>query len=326
MNTLYKLASMAGLSTMSGNQISPIVEKEYIQHLAEFGKSYGTKEEYQFRLALFAEKHAAIAEHNSENGSFTLGHNKFSDWTADEYKKLLGFKKNQRSHMVKSSNYTILDTSNIPDSIDWRERGAVNAVKDQGQCGSCWAFSATAAIEGAHYMATNQLLRLSEQQLVDCDTQSDGCNGGLQEYAMDYIESNQQELEADYAYTAKDGTCQTDASKGKVLVEQIHDVQPESVDQLKAAINKGPTSVTIEADKLVFQMYQKGIFDSDKCGTNLDHAVTAVGYGSEDGQDYYIIRNSWGSIWGEDGYIRIAAKEGKGICGIQQVSLWASTN
>jgi len=147
---------------MSGNQVSPIVEREYVQHLAEFGKSYGTKEEYQFRLALFAEKHAAIAEHNAQNGSFVLGHNKFSDWTHEEYKRLLGFKKNQRSPKVKSSNYTILDTSSIPDSIDWRERGAVNAVKDQGHCGSCWAFSATAAIEGAHYMQTNQLLSLSE--------------------------------------------------------------------------------------------------------------------------------------------------------------------
>jgi C1A family cysteine protease len=143
---------------------------------------------------------------------------------------------------------------------------------------------------------------------------------------MDYLESNQQELETDYAYTAKDGTCQTSAAKGKVLVAQIHDVQPESTDQLKAAIAQGPTSVTVEADTLVFQFYQSGIFDSDKCGTNLDHAITAVGYGSEDGQDYYIVRNSWGAVWGEQGYIRIAAKEGKGVCGIQQISLWPTTN
>jgi cathepsin F len=228
MNTLYKFASMVGMSTMTGD-VNPIVEREFVQHIAEYGKSYATKEEYQFRLALFAEKHAAIAEHNSENGSFILGHNQFSDWTETEYKKLLGFKK-RRDHQVKGSNFTILDTENTPTSIDWRERGAVNAVKNQGQCGSCWAFSATAAIEGAHYMQTNQLLRLSEQQLVDCDRQSEGCNGGLQEYAMDYIESNQQELESDYPYTGKDGTCQTSASKGKVLVAQIHDVQPESVE------------------------------------------------------------------------------------------------
>jgi C1A family cysteine protease len=263
MNTLFKLASMAGLSTVSNSSVSPIVEKEFQKHIAEYGKSYGTKEEYQFRLALFAEKHAAIAEENATNGSFQLGHNQFSDWTQEEYKRLLGFKR-PRNHLVKATkNDTVLPTEGLPASIDWREKGAVNAVKNQGQCGSCWAFSATAAIEGAHFMQTGKLLRLSEQQLVDCDKKSEGCNGGLQEYAMDYIESNQQELEMDYPYTAKDGQCQTSAALGKVLVSQIHDVQAESVDQLKAAIAQGPVSVTIEADQMVFQMYHSGIFDSE---------------------------------------------------------------
>ena len=143
---------------------------------------------------------------------------------------------------------------------------------------------------------------------------------------MDYLESNQQELETAYPYTARDGKCQTSAAEGKVLVSQFHNVQAGSVAQLKAAIAQGPVSVTIEADKTVFQMYSGGIFDSASCGTNLDHAVAAVGYGSENGQDFYIVRNSWGASWGEKGYIRIAAVEGKGICGIQQVSLWPSTN
>ena len=282
MNTLYKFATMAGLSSVTDQQVSPIVEREFVQHIAEFGKSYGTKEEYQFRLNLFAEKHAEIAESNSQNGSFILGHNQFSDWTSAEYKKLLGYKK--RNHLVKASrNATVLKTEDAPASVDWRERGAVNAVKNQGQCGSCWAFSATASVEGAHFMATGQLTRLSEQQLVDCDTKSEGCNGGLQEFAMEYLESNTQELEADYQYTAKDGKCQTDASLGKVLVTQIHEVEAESVDQLKAAIAQGPVSVTIEADKTVFQMYRSGIFDSEECGQELDHAVTAVGYGTENG-------------------------------------------
>jgi C1A family cysteine protease len=326
MNALTKFAtSMVGLAAVNDTEVSPIVEREFIQHISTYGKSYGTKEEYLFRLSLFAEKHAAIAEHNSMNGSFTLGHNKFSDWTDAEYKRLLGFKKGNK-RMVKATQPTILDVSDIPDEIDWRKKGAVNAVKDQGQCGSCWAFSATCAIEGAHFKQTGTLLSLSEQQLVDCDAQSDGCNGGLQEYAMDYLEKNQQETESDYPYKAADGKCQTDASEGKVLVAQIHDVKPESVDQLKAAIAQGPVSVTIEADKTVFQMYSGGIFDSTLCGTDLDHAVTAVGYGSDVDRDYYIVRNSWGASWGEQGYIRILATKGKGICGIQQVSLWPSTN
>lgn len=143
---------------------------------------------------------------------------------------------------------------------------------------------------------------------------------------MDYAEKNTQELESDYQYTGKDGSCQANASEGKVLVTQIHNVKAESVDQLKAAIAKGPVSVTIDAETTTFQMYNAGILDSAECGTELDHAVAAVGYGTENGQDFYIVRNSWGASWGENGYIRIAAKDGKGICGIQQVSLYPSTN
>ena len=133
-------------------------------------------------------------------------------------------------------------------------------------------------------------------------------------------------LTSDYPYSGVDGSCQADASLGKVLVTDYSLVQEDSIDQLKAAIANGPTSVTIEADTMVFQMYSSGIFDSEKCGTSLDHAVTAVGYGTENGVGYYIVRNSWGSSWGEDGYIRIKEVDGEGICGIQMDSLWPVTN
>jgi C1A family cysteine protease len=137
---------------------------------------------------------------------------------------------------------------------------------------------------------------------------------------MRYIQSDLQELEKDYPYLGMDGKCKFSKSSGRVQVSKINDVAPDSVSQLKAAIAKGPTSVTVEADQIAFQHYQQGILDADSCGTNLDHAVTAVGYGEENGQEFYIVRNSWGADWGEDGYIRIAAKpgqDGKGICGIQ---------
>lgn len=134
-------------------------------------------------------------------------------------------------------------------------------------------------------------------------------------------------LTSDYAYTGQAGTCAQTASKGKVLVTDYALVTPNDVDQLKAAIAVGPTSVTIEADTRVFQMYSSGIFDSKDCGTSLDHAVTAVGYGTEDGVGYYIVRNSWGASWGESGYIRIAETEGdEGICGIQMDTLYPTTN
>ena len=143
---------------------------------------------------------------------------------------------------------------------------------------------------------------------------------------MTYAEKHGQMLEADYPYTARDGTCKYVASKGKVDVKSILTVQKQSVPQLQAAIAAGPVSVTIEADRTVFQMYTSGILDSTACGTNLDHAVTAVGYGTENGVAYYLVRNSWGASWGEKGYIKIAAVPGAGICGIQQVSVYPKTD
>ena len=144
---------------------------------------------------------------------------------------------------------------------------------------------------------------------------------------MNYIKSHGQELETAYPYTARDGTCKYDSSKGKVNVKSVANVGAKSVSQLKAAIAKGPTSVTVEADRTVFQSYRSGILNSTACGTQLDHAITAVGYGtSSTGQDYYIVRNSWGASWGDKGYINIAAVNGVGICGIQQVSVWPTTS
>ena len=143
---------------------------------------------------------------------------------------------------------------------------------------------------------------------------------------MTYAETHGQELESDYPYTARTGTCQ-DSGKGTVDVKNIAQVQASSVDQLKAAIAQGPVSVTVEADRRVFQMYKSGVLDSSLCGTNLDHAITAVGYGTENGKDYYLVRNSWGASWGDEGYIKIAAtKDGKGVCGIQQISVWPTTD
>jgi len=221
-----------------------------------------------------------------------------------------------------------LDDSNLDEGVDWRDEGAVNPVKNQGACGSCWAFSATAAMEGAYYIlsAELELYDLAEQQLVDCVTECNGCHGGLQELAMDHLMENAQEEQTDYPYTATDGhLCGEKEKLGRVFVTDVHKVEPESVSQLKAAIKKGPTSVSLEADKKVFQNYQDGILDSEECGTKIDHGVAAVGYGSDaNGKDYYIVRNSWGADWGDMGYIKIAAVDGIGICGIQQISVYPS--
>jgi len=303
---------------LSAASISPI----FLEHVAEHGLNFATTEEFNFRQAIFLMKEGEnkVMNANPEH-TFTVGHNQFSTWTDEEYKQVLGYKAPTN---VTEVEYTILDTVAVPSAIDWRTKGAVNPVKNQGQCGSCWSFSATCAIEGHNFIQNNQLLSFSEQQLVDCDHQCYGCNGGFQAYAMEYVQQAGQALESDYVYEARNDSCRASSYTKHVYVSGINQVQPKSADQLIAAIAQGPTSVTVEADRSAFQRYTSGVLNSSACGTQLDHAITGIGYGTEAGQQYYIVRNSWGPRWGEAGYIRIATVAGSssGICGIQQTSVW----
>jgi C1A family cysteine protease len=299
------------------------VEQKFQDHISAYGLSYGTQEEYQFRLEQFALIDAEIERINSDpENLYVVGHNQFSTLTKQEFKRNLG-KKPAMDH----DSVTELATSNLTGAVDWRTKGAVNPVQNQGQCGSCWAFSSTAAMEGAHFIATGKLLKLSEQQFVDCDTQSSGCNGGLEMWAFQYAKSNPLELETDYPYTARTGKCHADKTKEIVSALKYTAVPKKSDAQLKAAIDAQPTCVSVEADT-DFQMYKSGILNAKNCGTNLDHAVTAVGYGADaSGNQYYIVRNSWGASWGEQGYIRIAAGvDGPGVCGVLLDSTRPTTN
>jgi len=320
-------ALIANVSAYKIGETMSTEEYKFMSFVSQESKSYGTRAEYDFRLNIFTETLKKIEEHNSTPGvTSTIGINQFADRTPEEIKKVLGYKVPEGT-ITKTP--TVLDTVNVADSIDWRAKGAVTKVKNQGQCGSCWSFSTTGAMEGAHFIKTGNLVSISEQNLVDCSWLNHGCNGGMMDLAFKYAESYPLETEAEYPYTAKTGlfACKYDKSKGVVKVNTYNDVPKSSSAALKAALNNGPVSVAIQADQDVFHKYTGGIITAG-CGTSLDHGVLAVGYATDaaTNTEYYIVKNSWTASWGEKGYVRIAVQDGAGQCGIQMSASYPETN
>merc|ERR1711998_447907 len=257
----------------------PASEHAFFRFIAEHNRQYSTHGEYRHRLHHFSKYLKAVEEHNSQNGNtWTIGVNQFADYTPEERKAMLGYK----AGLKQNNPVEKLSATNLSDSMDWRSK--LPPVKNQAQCGSCWAFSAVGAMEGAHAIATGSVVSLSEEQLVQCSKVNSGCNGGLMDYAFQYAESTPMVEEDSYPYTS--GTGRTGGA-------------------LKAAVAIQPVSVAIEADRMAFQGYTGGVITGSACGTQLDHGVLAVGYGTEDGEDYFLVRNSWGASWGESGYVKI---------------------
>jgi len=242
-----KFAVAALIATASA--VERDVEVAFVNYMSEHGKSYATKEEYLYRLDIFAKKMAFIEQHNSLNeDDHVVGLNHLADWSDAEYKKLLGFKNHNKRERKHHGKHNVEAVKDVPASIDWRTKGAVTPVKNQGQCGSCWSFSATGAMEGAYQISGHPLTSFSEQQLVDCSTAqgNQGCNGGLMDNAFTYAEQNAMDTEASYPYTARDGKCNT-TIQGVAKVTGFTDVTSKSPEALQAAIALGPVAVAVDA-------------------------------------------------------------------------------
>eukprot|EP01028_Stygiella_incarcerata_P007393 TRINITY_DN3067_c0_g1_i1.p1 TRINITY_DN3067_c0_g1~~TRINITY_DN3067_c0_g1_i1.p1 ORF type:complete len:323 (-),score=60.21 TRINITY_DN3067_c0_g1_i1:147-1115(-) len=280
----------------------------------QFEKDYSLSE-FTSRFEIFKQNFDFIHEHNEKELGYTLGVNQFTDWTNDEFRAYLT--KFPRPQM-KAPHTHVVGAADA--SVDWRTKNAVTPVKNQGMCGSCWAFSTTGSVEGAHAIATGNLVSLSEQNLVDCDKTDNGCNGGLMDNAFDFIVKNGGiDTEECYPYEARDDTCRFKSSCIGATISSHADVPKNDDNAMMSAVSQQPVSIAIYAAGSTFQGYSGGIYDDPNCysdESHLDHGVLLVGYGSEDGKDFYIVKNSWGETWGENGYIRLARGGGRNMCGL----------
>jgi len=320
MKTVFALAAVAA----SASAIT--VEESHIARFnnwkAEHNKFYHSIEEEETRFEVFLRNHRNIEAHNADSTqTFTMGHNEFSDMTPEEFKATMTGFTGMVGHKSGADDIHSA-VGGEPASRDWRAEGKVTAVKNQGQCGSCWAFSTIGSTESANLIknggsASDSKNILSEQQLVDCSRRNNGCNGGLMDYGFQYLKQlggNGDDTERTYPYTGRHGRCHIrKGTPSHVRVTGFTDVEKSEAALKNALGTVGPVSVAIEADQRAFQFYRGGILTTG-CGQQLDHGVVAVGYGTEAGQDYFIVRNSWGASWGEKGYIRIAM--GSNLCGV----------
>jgi len=294
-------------------------ENSFHGYMKEFGQMF-VGEEYVARLSIFVSNLRLIQEHNAAQNSFKLGLNHLCHLSPSEYRSLLGFE--MTSTIAEA---TPLTNFKAPKEIDYRTTGIVNPIKDQGQCGSCWAFSSIQGVESQWAMVKGTLLSLSESNLVDCVNTCHGCNGGLMTKAYDYVlkaQNGQFMKESDYPYVPRQGACKFDANKAITKIVGYTSVSYGSEDDLMNKVaSLGVADVAIDAGQHSFQTYHSGVYDEPKCSSwQLNHAVGCVGYGTLDGKDFWIVRNSWGTTWGDKGYIYMSRNK-KNQCGIANMGL-----
>jgi cathepsin L len=301
---------------------SPLAEWEAWK--AQFSKKYSSDLEELTRMNTFISNKAYIDSHNQNKDKFgfDLAMNEFGDLTNAEFVQMMnGYKSSlgTRSGSTFIPPQTVSSLKDLPASVDWRTKGYVTPIKNQGQCGSCWAFSTTGSLEGQHFRKTGNLVSLSEQQLVDCSGKygNQGCNGGLMDNAFKYIKENGgDDTEASYPYVAHDESCHFNPQTVGANDTGYVDIPSKDESKLQVAVaTVGPISCAMDASHISFQFYHSGVYWSLFCSqTKLDHGVLSVGYGSEGSKEYWIMKNSWGTSWGMKGYFNL--RRGKNECGV----------
>ncbi len=306
-------------------ELDSLIFQQFQKFIKKFHKKYESVNEYLARYEVF--KTNVMATFKDTNASYRTGITKFSDLTKQEFAKTYLNLNYDAMAMINLEPVSVKVSNAAPSSYDWRNYGRVSGVKDQGSCGSCWAFATVANLEGLYAATKGTIKTFSEQMLVDCDTSDSGCNGGLMQYAFTWLKKNGGIMyEADYPYKGVKQTCKSSSSKYadftvtgyKKLGSSWSTWSAVDEDEIKEFLYEtGPLAIALNADYL--SSYVSGVFDlsSTKCpSSGINHAVTLVGYGydSSSGLDYWLVKNSWGVSWGESGYFRI--RRGNGTCGI----------
>ncbi|XP_058019624.1 procathepsin L-like [Ahaetulla prasina] len=324
---LIWLVSLRTLSTA----LDPTLEATWRDWKATHGKEYAQEEEESFRRAIWEENLQMIQDHNkqADQGKYTywLGMNHFGDLTNEELDKRLHCLLSDKVNKVKGIPFKPSENPDIPDHVDWRIEGGVTKIKDQGECGSCWSFSATGALEGMHFKKTGKLVSLSEQNLIDCsdDPDNEGCQGGLMEQAFATVQQRGGiNSEKSYPYDGEDGqTCRYDPEESITRCNSYGQIMDEDEKGLQEAVAKiGPVSVGIDARSSKFKYYKSGIFGEHYNGKRvISHGMLIVGYNnSSEGKGYWILKNSWSTLWGEKGYMRLV--KGSNECNVAQYAVY----
>lgn len=329
-----KFSLLALVFLAGGCRAHPDYSETWEEFKGKYGKEYANDMEEATRRNYWSANVDFFKTHNEEyeNGvhEFSVGENEFADMTTDEIAGYFnGFVMDNETSVDGESFDLDVSIRSLPSEVDWRKNGSVTPVKNQLMCGSCWAFSATGSLEGAHFLKTGKLVSLSEQNLVDCSKKEGnlGCFGGLMDKAFKYVKDNGGiDTEESYPYKAKTGkTCLYNATDNGANLTSWVDIPSKSeADLQKAVATVGPISVAIDASQKTFHFYKKGVYHDRKCSSvRLDHGVLAVGYGTtsppaesdKKPQDYWLVKNSWGESWGQKGYIQMARNR-RNSCGI----------